>query len=229
MVHKVAVIIPVKEHSERVPGKNFRLFGGVPLYQVIVNTLLQCAFVEHIYIDTDSQKILTSSVFKGKRVTVFERSRELIGDMVSVNKIIAYNVARITSRYFLQTHCTNPLLGQKTVDAAIQLYFDNSNQYDSLFSVTRYNSRFYDADFCPLNHKPEELLRTQDLLPLYEENSNLYIFSRESFFENKEKRIGRKPYLFTMNKIEAIDIDTEDDFILAETLYSRVCEQKGLG
>ena len=154
-------------------------------------------------------------------MTVFERRADLVGDMISVNKIIAHTIGKVKEDYFLQTHCTNPLITSETIDAAVQLYFDNKAQYDSLFSVTCRQSRFYNASFNPINHNPNELLRTQDLPPIYEENSTMYIFSRESFFENNAQRIGAKPYLFQMNSIEATDIDNEDDFLLAESIYMR--------
>ena len=92
-------------------------------------------------------------------------------------------------------------------------------KFDSLFGATKVQTRFYDKDANPINHNPEELLRTQDLEPLYEENSNFYIFSKESFKNSNKKRIGIKPQIFEVNKLEAIDIDEPEDFILAELLY----------
>ncbi|MCP4157733.1 MAG: acylneuraminate cytidylyltransferase family protein, partial [bacterium] len=71
----------------------------------------------------------------------------------------------------------------------------------------------------PVNHNPAQLLRTQDLDPLYEENSNFYIFSRKSFFENNKNRIGKKPFLYEMKKTESVDIDRKEDFVMAEMLY----------
>ena len=96
------------------------------------------------------------------------------------------------------------------------------NDYDSLFSVTKWQTRLYwDADR-PINHNPHELLRTQDLPPVYEENSNIYIFSKSSFRKAGEQRIGLKAQMFEINKIEAIDIDEEADFIMAERLYPSI-------
>ena len=88
-----------------------------------------------------------------------------------------------------------------------------------MFGVTKVQTRFYDKDAKPINHNPQELLRTQDLEPLYEENSNFYIFSKESFKNSDNKRIGLKPKIFEVNKLEAVDIDEPEDFILAELLY----------
>ena len=94
-------------------------------------------------------------------------------------------------------------------------------QFDSLFSVTRIQSRLFWESGEPVNHNPEELLRTQDLPPLFEENSNIFLFSKTSFTAAANKRIGLSPKMFVMDKLEAIDIDEEDDWIMAETLYKR--------
>ena len=135
-----------------------------------------------------------------------------------MNTIIAYDLSQLPGEHFLQTHSTNPLLTTETIDAGIELYFDNLGTYDSLFTVTRHNARFYRGDGSPINHNPQEMLRTQDLPPTLEENSNLYVFSRESFERSGNRRIGLRPYLFEISKFEAIDIDEEEDFRLAELL-----------
>jgi CMP-N-acetylneuraminic acid synthetase len=124
----------------------------------------------------------------------------------------------LPGEHFLQTHSTNPLLSTETIDKGVELYFHNLEIYDSLFTVTRHNARFYWSDGRPINHDPQELIRTQDLPPILEENSNLYIFSRESFKQSDNRRIGLRPYLFEVSKFEAIDIDEEEDFLLAELL-----------
>ena len=152
------------------------------------------------------------------RVKIIDRPEEIRGDFVSMNPIIAYDLSQLPGEHFLQTHSTNPLLTTKTIDKGIALYFHNLGTYDSLFTVTRHNTRYYWSDGSPINHNPQEMLRSQDLPPILEENSNLYVFSRESFKRSGNRRIGLKPYLFEMNKLEAIDIDEEEDFLLAELL-----------
>jgi CMP-N-acetylneuraminic acid synthetase len=91
-------------------------------------------------------------------------------------------------------------------------------EFDSVFSVTRLQTRLYEENGKALNHDPNVLLRTQDLEPLFEENSNFYIFSKDSFSNTNGKRIGLKPWLFEVNKLEALDIDEEEDFLLAEAV-----------
>jgi len=217
MCKRVIAFIPMKCHSERVKDKNIRLFNGKPLFYWIIRTLLKIEQISQIVIDTDCEKI-ANKVKEFFDLTIIMRPKRLRGDFVSVNKLIE-NVLSIfkDNNYFLQTHTTNPLLSSFTIKNAIDFYFKNLQKYDSVFSVTRHQSRFYDHLGNPINHDPKKLIRTQDLKPLYEENSNFYLFSRESFFKNRT-RVGKNPFLYEVDKLEAIDIDTEEDFLLAELL-----------
>jgi len=149
------------------------------------------------------------------------RPQNLCGDFVPMNDIIAYDIAQTDFDHFLQTHSTNPLLTQKTLEKAINEYFDSLPQFDSLFSVTKRQSRFFLKSGTPVNHNPNELIRTQDLPPIYEENSNLYIFSKKSFADAGGTRIGLKPNMFEINKLEAVDIDEPEDWDIAEILYKK--------
>jgi CMP-N-acetylneuraminic acid synthetase len=90
--------------------------------------------------------------------------------------------------------------------------------YDSLFGVTRLQTRLWDALARPVNHNPAILLRTQDLPPIYEENSAFYIFTRH-ILETRHNRIGERPLLFEVDRLEAWDIDEEVDFRMVEALY----------
>ena len=217
---KLTALLPMKGTSERVPNKNMRNFDGKPLYHAIMNSLLASKYIDKVVINTDSEIIAddTKKNF-GDRVVIIDRLVEIQGGDVSVNVIIDYDLNQLDGEHFLQTHSTNPLLRVETIDKAIEKYFDGLEKFDSLFGVTKVQTRFYDKDANPINHNPEELLRTQDLEPLYEENSNFYIFSKKSFEKAGKKRIGLKPQIFEVNKLEAVDIDEPEDFILAELLY----------
>lgn len=213
---RVIAIVPMKGNSERLSNKNLRPFNGKPLLFWILNTLSKSKYIEQIYIATDSEEIgkVCKKYFD---IKVIQHTKALAGNLVSMNKILGYDIAKIEGDYFLQTHCTNPLLTTKTIDKAINKFF-SLNNFDSLFSITKIQKRIYDNKLKPINHNPNKLIRTQDLKPVYEENSNLYIFSRESFRKNKNNRIGRHPFLFEIGKNEATDIDSVDDFVLAEQL-----------
>jgi len=217
----------MKAHSERIPNKNMADFAGVPLYHAIVETLLKSQHIDRIIIDTDSITISADAKKHfGGGVDIITRPGELCGDYVSMNKIIEHDLEKTRGDYFIQTHSTNPLLKPETIDNAIAYFQQHlGKDCDSVFSVTRVQSRLYDAKSHPLNHDINDLRRTQDLDPVFEENSNFYLFSRESFIGAGHKRIGLKAHLFEVNKLQAIDIDEPDDFTLAELLYARFNQQ----
>ena len=135
-----------------------------------------------------------------------------------MNDVLLNSVFQVEADLYLQTHSTNPLLRTETISRAIDLFLNSPNR-DSLFGVTRLQTRLYDAGGTAINHDPNVLLRTQDLPPVYEENSNLYIFTRDTLLERKN-RIGKKPLLFEIDRDEAWDIDEEIDFIISEFLYN---------
>lgn len=219
-MNKVTALMPMKGNSERVPGKNIRDFAGKPLCLHVIDMLMECPSVEKIIINTDSEQIAELVQTRGK-VQAVARPKELCGDFVSMNEIINHDLSFVATGHVLQTHATNPLLTASTLEKAIGEYMGRLSQYDSLFSVTAWQARFYWPDGRPVNHNPEELLRTQDLPPLYEENSCFYLFSPESFRANNKTRIGKKPLPYPISKLEAIDIDEEDDFLMAQALARR--------
>ncbi len=217
---KVIALLPMKGNSERVPNKNMKLFNGIPLYHKILKTLLDSKYIDEILINTDSDKIKKDIKERfPNSVVVVNRPKEIIGDFVSMNKIIEHDINLYQSDLYIQTHSTNPLLKSESIDRAIERFNERKeNIFDSIFSVTKIQTRLYDENIKPFNHNPKELLRTQDLEPLYEENSNFYIFTRKSFKEAGNKRIGNKPIMFEIDKIEALDIDEPQDFLIAEAI-----------
>jgi CMP-N-acetylneuraminic acid synthetase len=213
----------MKAHSERIPNKNIRDFCGHPLYHAMIESLLLSKNIFKIVINTDSDEIKQDALryFKDK-IIIHDRPESIQGDFVSMNRIISYDIERLEGEHFLQTHSTNPLLRTKTIDRAIEKYFEVIKKgYDSLFSVTRLQTRLYDSDGRAINHNPDELIRTQDLPPVYEENSCLYIFSRKSFGK-KKRRIGENPFMFEIPREEAWDIDEEIDFEIAKFFYKKI-------
>lgn len=219
---KIVALLPMKGNSERVPNKNLKFFCGKPLYTIVLDTLLKSNFIDKVVVNTDSMNIKNEieKKYDEDSVIVLDRPEEIIGDYVSMNKIINHDIENVEADFYIQTHSTNPLLKVVTLDNAIEKMLDIKDEYDSIFSVTRIQTRLYEQNGEPFNHNPKELLRTQDLDPLYEENSNFYIFTKESFEASGGKRIGVKPFMYEIDKIEAVDIDEPQDFIIAESLYT---------
>lgn len=218
MPPKIVALVPMRHGSERVPGKNYRDFAGRPLYHRIVETLLGCPQITALCIDTDSPTIMEDAARTFPTVQLIERPAELRGGDVPMNDVLLHDVDRVEADFYLQTHSTNPLLTSATVSWAIERFLEATPRHDSLFGVTAMQTRLWWGDGTAVNHDPNVLLRTQDLPPIYEENSNLYIFSRE-LLERRRNRIGERPLLFEIDRAESWDIDEEIDFTIAEWLY----------
>jgi CMP-N-acetylneuraminic acid synthetase len=214
----IAAIVPMRHDSRRVPGKNYRPFAGRPLYHQIILQLQQCPLVSQILIDTDSDIVRDDARKNFPRVKLIDRPEHLRADTTPMNDVLLHSTLQIDAHFYLQTHSTNPLLQAATITRAIETFIDNYPAYDTLFSVTRVQSRLWDALTRPINHNPAILLRTQDLPPVYEENSCLYLFARKTL-ETRHNRIGDRPMMFPIDKHEAIDIDEEIDFRIAELMY----------
>jgi CMP-N-acetylneuraminic acid synthetase len=228
----VVALLPMKANSVRVKSKNFRYFAGKPLYRWILDTLLEIDQIDAIVINTDARELLSESGLNHGdaegRIIIRDRRPEICGDMVSMNKVLADDIENVSAKVYLMTHTTNPLLGPATIVSALQEYRKNqsSNEADCLFTVNKTQTRFYRKDVSPVNHDPSELLRTQDLEPWFEENSNLYIFDKDSF-SRTGARIGERPLMFETPPLESVDIDTPEQWVLAEALalYLRMQEE----
>jgi CMP-N-acetylneuraminic acid synthetase len=226
---KVVALMPMKANSERVREKNFRDFAGKPLFRWMLDTLKSVSEIDAVVINTDARKILAKNgLIEGDRVIIRDRKSEICGDFVSMNEIINDDLENIDADIYLMTHTTNPLLSKNSVEAAISQFkiAIKSGKADSLFTVNKVQERFYDADVNALNHDPNNLIRTQDLKPWYQENSNLYLFTKESFSQTKA-RIGKKPMMLETEPFESTDIDTPDDWDLAEVMVEYY-KKKGL-
>jgi CMP-N-acetylneuraminic acid synthetase len=217
---KIVALVPMRHHSQRVPGKNYRVLAGKPLYQHIVETLLAVPEISEIVVDTDSDPVMNGLREHFPQVKIINRPEYLRADDVPMNHILIHDTDQVPADFYLQTHSTNPLLKPETVSRAINSFLADYPSRDSLFSVTRLQTRLYDKDGNAINHNPKELLQTQDLPPVYEENSCLYIFTRQNLIA-KQHRISDHSMMFEIDADEAWDIDEELDFAITDFLLKR--------
>ena len=214
---RVIALLPMKANSERVKGKNFRDFCGKPLFRWILDTLLEVEEIDQVVINTDARQILADNgLVQTDRIVIRDRKPEICGDFVSMNLVLADDVANVAADVYLMTHTTNPLMSAATVRGALKSFIAASAQgkADSLFTVDKVQTRFYRSDCSAVNHDPDNLIRTQDLEPWFEENSNLYVFTRDSFAKTKA-RIGKQPMMYGGPQFESIDIDEPQDWDFA--------------
>ena len=220
---KIVALVPMRNHSQRVKGKNYRNLAGKPLYQHILSTLVVCPEITEIVVDTDSQVVMDGIKEHYPQIKILIRPEHLRAEETPMNEVLLHDTQLVEADFYLQTHSTSPLLTAKTISTAIQTMEGNYPAYDSLFSVTRRQARYWDELGRAINHNPAILLQTQDLPPVYEENSCLYIFTRETL-ELQRNRIGLRPFMFEIDAAEAWDIDEEIDFMIVDLLMSQVNE-----
>jgi CMP-N-acetylneuraminic acid synthetase len=217
---RIVALLPMKANSERVLGKNFRDFNGKPLFRWILDTLLSIDEIDQVVINTDARAILAEfGLVDSERVTIRDRKPEIRGDFVSMNLVLADDVANVPADIYVMTHTTNPLLSAASIRKCIALFRKAAadGTGDSVFTVNKLQTRFYRADGSAVNHDPDKLIRTQDLEPWFEDNSNLYVFSAASFTETKA-RIGIKPLMNEMGRTESVDIDDKESWDMAEAM-----------
>ena len=209
------IFIPIKENSQRVPRKNFREINGVPLYKHTLYKLTN----DDVYVDTDSDEIAAGIKLDPKlsNVCVYRRSRDLIGDEVSVCDLIKDFIIskEISYQYICQMHVTSPFVTNEILDSAFKKLEEG---YDSVVSCNEVNTRFWrkeDYGYAPVNHNPMKLEQTQDLPTYYEENSTFYMFDVEMFLKTNT-RIGFNPYFYPIGYPHNMDIDTEDDWSMVK-------------
>jgi len=210
----------MRHHSQRVPGKNYRPLAGKPLFHHIIETLQAVSEIDQVVVDTDSEPVMDGLRQYFPQVIVINRPENLRAVDVPMNNILLHDTEQVQADFYIQTHSTNPLLRPETVSRAIETFLAAYPEKDSLFSVTRWQTRLYDQHGAAINHDPSVLIQTQDLPPVYEENSCLYLFTHQNLLK-RHHRIGQHPILFEIDPAEAWDIDEELDFEITDFLMRR--------
>lgn len=228
----LTALLPMKAHSARVASKNFRDIAGKPLFRWILDTLAGMPEIDRVVINTDARAILADNGlndgdYDGK-VLIRDRKPEICGDFVSMNLVLKDDIENVASDYYFMTHTTNPLLGRETIVAMLDTFLEKerSGEADSVFTVNRHQTRFYAPDGAPINHDPDNLVRTQDLAPYFEENSVGYLFTPDSF-RKTGARIGERPVMFETPPLQSVDIDEQTDWYMAESLLMRLAANDG--
>jgi CMP-N-acetylneuraminic acid synthetase len=220
---KVTALVPIKGETEIVNG-NLRLFNNQPLYRLLLEKLEHIFAIDEIIVDSDLYFLEDELLSSFKKVKFVKRPAELQNNETSINEIIRYDISQSTEgELFIQTHVNKPLVKKETIAKALKLFVEEEDNYDSLLSVNKYQSRFYDNKKNPINHDSKNLIRTKELPPVYEENSCFYIFTRESFEKNNH-RIGENPLFYETSTIESLELKDNLSYKLAEilTLYQEL-------
>jgi CMP-N-acetylneuraminic acid synthetase len=215
---KVVAFVPIKLNSERVPLKNIRAFkNGKPLIEYILNTLKEVGGIDKIYVycsNKDIQKYLPSGVNFLQRDCYYDLSS------TPFNEVLSGFAKEVHADTYVLAHATAPFMKKESIETAISKVIDG--EYDSALTVTEFKE-FVWKNGKPFNYDINNIPRTQDLEPMYIETCGLYVYKKNLIID-ENRRIGDKPFLVEISKIEACDINVEEDFIIAEAIFHSITE-----
>ena len=214
-MEKVVAFIPIKLNNQRLPGKNTMLLGDRPLCKYIFNTVGNIHSIQEKYVYCSDEKICE---FMPEEISFLKRDKYLDGYEVKGLEIIEQFIRDVDAEIYVLTHVTQPFTKKTSIEFALQKVL--SGEYDSAFSVVELK------DYCwyegkPLNYDMGDIVTTQNLEPVYMETGAFFIFRKE-VFTKYGRRIGNKPYMYIVDQFEMIDIDTKEDFTLAEAVASYI-------
>ena len=215
MTKRIVAIVPLKEKSQRLPGKNLALLGGKPLYQFILQSLLDVEEIQKIHIYSSSELFQSPDIDQKNTIEFKRRSSKLDADDISINQILKEYLLDTDADIVVLAHATSPFLKAKTISNCINAVLTGKN--DSALAAIKLNK------FAIFNGNPINFIREKNLPPLQEiepviiEQGGLYVFRKENFLKTNS-RVGTNPHFEFINVWESADIDTLDDFKLSELI-----------
>lgn len=208
MKRKVVAFVPIKLNSQRLPKKNLLPLGDYPLSWYIFHTLLQVPLIDEVYVFCSDERIMD---YLPKGVKFLQREQYLDGDEVKGFGIYDSFINKVDSDLYILAHTTSPFIKAESIQSALLKVLNNEN--DSALSVQKKQTFIWYKGH-PLNYQLNNIPRTQDIEPIYIETSGFFIFQKEIFLKHR-RRIGFRPYFQEVNDMEAIDIDTKEDYEFA--------------
>lgn len=211
---KITAIVPMKLNNRRLPQKNTKAFtNGKPLCCYILETLLSVEQIDDVYVYCSNEDI---KEFLPDGVKYLKRSENLDLDTTKMNEVLSAFASDVPSDIYVMTHTTAPFISKDSIEKGITAVADGD--YDSSFAAKKLQD-FLWKDGKPFNYALDNIPRTQDLPPLYEETSGFYIYKND-VISKLNRRIGKKPYIVEVNEIEAVDIDEKEDFDIADAIFN---------
>lgn len=225
MSNRIVAFLPCRRGSQRVPQKNIKPFAGMPfgLVQIKLSQLLGCPSLHSVVLSTNDEEIIKyARSLNDDRLVIHLRADALSSSETSTDELIGHALDLIPNGHILWTHVTSPFVTSSHYERIIKAYFDGlACGSDSLMSTTCLQTFLWqDGEALNYRREIEKWPRTQTLKPLHEVNSGVFMASSE-IYRDMNDRIGRRPYLYEMDKLTSYDIDWPEDFVVAECLYEK--------
>lgn len=220
---RVVAYVPLKLNNERLPSKNTKPFrNGQPLMHYILSTLAGCEGIDERYVYCSDDRVVP---MLPPEVQFLRRSTELDQSTTKINEVMQSFARDVPADIYVLAHATAPFLQRSSIEAGVAAV--RSGQHDCAFAVQKLQE-FLWQDERPVNYDPAAIPRTQDLKPYFVETTGLYIYTRDLILSGN-RRIGERPYLIEVSRIEAVDINEPIDFTIAEAIFNEVLLPSGFG
>ena len=210
---KIVAFTPSRLNSQRVPQKNIKMLGRMPLVNYALETMNRVRSIDEIVVFA-SESSICNYIKPDLKYRLIERPAFLDTQEAKVQDLIREFLKANDADIILMFHLTSPFLMSETVDECIEKVRDG--EYDSAFTAFSIDRRCWfkgrPLNFSGINENPEKLE------PVIVEHS-LYIFRRK-VFETTGRRISVNPYIKIVDQIEGHDIDTPEDFRIAELIVN---------
>jgi len=217
---KIVAVVPMKLNNVRLPQKNTKSFtGGNPLCYYILSTLMAINEIEDVYVYCSNPDIQN---YIPEGVKYIKRSENLDKDTTKMNEVLAKFAEDVAADVYVMSHVTSPFVSADSVRRGLQAVL--SGKYDSAFAAKKVQD-FLWSDGKPFNYELNNIPRTQDLPVLYQETSGFYIY-KDNVIREHNRRIGDVPYIVEVSQIESVDIDEEEDFLIADAIFNRYVSTK---
>lgn len=214
---KTVAYIPIKLNNERTPGKNIKkMFNGKSIVQILQETLVRPNNLDEIYVFCSDERIKEYLI---DGVKFLKRPEFLDTKQATPNDIIDEFMKLVDADVYMVSHATSPFVSVEHFEECINAV--KSGEFDSSFTAQKLQKLLWKSNGTPLNFDPENVPRTQDLEPYYDEVSAAYVFTKEMYMKHK-RRIGLKPHITVVSELESIDIDYPEDFEIANAVYKEI-------
>ena len=212
---RVIALVPLKQRSQRFPGKNLAILEDKPLYKWILESLAQVDEIEEIYVFSSSEIFEVPDEDKSGKIKFKVRPESLDGDFVSMNEVVRVFLEEIQAETIVLAHATSPFLSPNTISTCITKVTDGSN--DSALGAVALKKFAVFKGMAVNFDRTKDLPPLQSIEPIVIEQGGLYVFKKEQFLA-ENRRVGTNPHFEFLNTFESVDIDTIEDFKLAQSL-----------
>ena len=216
---RTVALIPIKMESKRIPQKNIKPFyDGTPLMSFIQRACLDSGVIDDVYIYCSDDTVIPYLLPK---VKLLKRPKYLDGDDINANDFIREFMKTADADIYVNAHTTSPFAKPSTIAELVEKVA--CGEYDSAFCAESLRTFMWENGK-PINFDPDHFPRTQDLPPIVAETSIAYVFKKETF-NRFNRRLGEKPYIKEVGRIEAMDIDYPEDFEIANAIYKEIIKK----